>query len=1026
MTAEQPSPLGALLLRTRKRADLTQEALAERAGVSANTVSNLEAGRGHLPRQATLELLVEALAGTLGLDPAERSALGAAFREAAGASRAVRRDPDSDRPAQRSAPPIPPLPPALPAGTLVFLVGAPVSEQVPRDHLPPGTIPRLAGLLQRLVPPHGGHLVDPPEGPDGAVCVFTSPDRALSAACALQQVLADGTPVPVGLALHAGWAEPGDGGYAGATRLHAVRLARLGHAGQLLLTQAMRDRLGGAVPEGVRLQDVGRHSLSAVERPAPLYQILPAGRPARFPPLRPPQAPPTNLPVQATSFVGREREQAVAIALLRQAPLLTLTGSGGCGKTRLALQTAADLLEDYPDGAWLVELAAIVDPALVPQAVATALRVREEPERPLAATLLEALRSKRLLLLLDNCEHLLAACADLAATLLARCPYLQVLATSRERLGIRGEVVYRVPSLSLPGPVPCLSVAELAACEAVQLFVERARAARPAFALDAGNADAVARICARLDGIPLALELAASRVGSLLPETIAARLEECLGLLTGGPRDVLPRHRTLRAALDWGWDLLGEQEQMLLRRLAVFAGGWTLGATVAVCCGEGVTDWAVPDLLADLVGKSLLALDEGGARARYSMLETVREYVTERLAVSEREAAVVRDRHLHWCLALAGEAEPRLAGSEQVAWLDRLEAEHDNMRAALSWSVRDGGDDSVLGLRLAGALWRFWHARGYMSEGRRWLDAVLAACGGGPAACRARVLTGAGVLAGQQGDHAPAVTLFEEALALWRELGDRQGITLALHNMGVVFRMEGDYVRAAALFEEVLALRRVMEDRQGIGLALNNLGLVAYRLGDSQRAASLHEEALRLQRELGDTRRIAGSLGNLGNVAHQAGDPERAVTLHEEALVSQRALGDSIGIATSLINLAAAVFDTTDYTRAAILLREAFLLGRDLGARDLLSEGLEIASWLAAVERPRTAAQLGGASEALCATLGLSLPRWYRIAHERAVLTMRAALGEEAHAVAWAEGQALALEEAVDLALAKSTNERGE
>ncbi|HWE64376.1 MAG TPA: AAA family ATPase, partial [Chloroflexota bacterium] len=526
MESEQSSPLGAL--QATQRAELTQEELAEQAGVSVNTISNLEAGRGHLPRQATLDLLVRALAGSLALAPAEQADLRAAFREAAGASRAQRQPTAPDGPA---APQVAPTIPLLPSGTLTFLVCALVPATTPQlEHARArqAILPQLARLLQQAVPALGGRLVDPPEGPDGAVCLFPRVGDAVVAACMLQQALWERAGPRAGaagadmaadwsmcLALHTGWAEPGAGDYAGPTRWRAARLARLGQAGQLLLTQTTRELVGGSLPEGVRLHGVGQQRLSVVERPQPLYQLLPSLQPAAFPPLRPPPAPPTNLPMQLTSFIGREREQATMSALLAQAPLVTLVGAGGCGKTRLALQVAAEQLEAYPDGVWLVELAALREPALVPQAVATALGLREEPGRPLLHTLSDHLHARQVLLVLDNCEQVLRACAELAATLLRRCPHLQVLATSRERLGIGGESSYRVPSLALPTPDQQLPAAALSAYEGVQLFLERARAGQPDFALTGENAAVVTQICARLDGVPLAIELAAARVGSL-------------------------------------------------------------------------------------------------------------------------------------------------------------------------------------------------------------------------------------------------------------------------------------------------------------------------------------------------------------------------------------------------------------------------------------------------------------------------------------------------------------------------------
>ncbi len=578
---ELPIPLSSFLLRSRKRAELTQEELAERSGVSVNTIGNLEAGRGHLPRQSTLDLLVDALAAACAMNPQERADLAQEFQSAVRDSQARRRTAGAEAQVEHERAP------ALPAaGTLTFLVCAGVPDSARQAEVTRQPRGGLAALLPQIVNHNGGVLLEPPDEHSDAVAVFVAADAALAAADALLRALRErpattaggdsaGVDVPVCLALHEGWAQPGAGDYGGATRRRALRLARLGHGGQVLLSQATKERLGRTLPKGLRLLDLGTYSMSPVERPQPIYQLQADTIPSSFRPLRTLQVPPTNLPLQPTSFIGRSPELAAVEALLAGAPLVTLVGTGGCGKTRLALQLAAELLDGYRDGAWFVELAPLPDPALVAQAVATALELREQPGRLLLSTLLEALRGRRLLLVLDNCEHLVESCAVLAAAVLRSCPHVQLLATSRERLGIRGESLYRVPSLTLPTAGARSTEVELQAYESVQLFVDRARASHAEFALTAENAHAVAQVCARLGGIPLAIELAAARTLTLPVTQIAVRLDQSMGILTGGPRDVLPRHQTLRAALDWSWALLSAQEQVVLRRLAVFAGGCT-------------------------------------------------------------------------------------------------------------------------------------------------------------------------------------------------------------------------------------------------------------------------------------------------------------------------------------------------------------------------------------------------------------------------------------------------------------------
>jgi tetratricopeptide (TPR) repeat protein len=544
-------------------------------------------------------------------------------------------------------------------------------------------------------------------------------------------------------------------------------------------------------------------------------------------------------------------------------------------------------------------------------------------------------------------------------------------------------------------------------------------------------------------------------VSSLPAEGIAARLDDRFKLLTGGPRTALPRQQTLRAALDWSHDLLSLSEQALLRRLAVFAGGWTLEAAESVCAGETVASREVLDLLSALVNKSLVLLEDAEDGPRYHFLETVRQYARGRLEMAG-ETVQVRDRHLAWCFALAEQAEPALVGAEQEVWLGRLEAEHDNVRAALAWVGERGAVD--LGLRLAGALWRFWSVRGYLSEGRQWLEMALA--GKGPAApeARARALNGAGNLASSQGDHARAVALHEKALALWRELGNRQGIAGSLNSLGNVAYQQGDYMQAAALYEESLALKRELGDKWSIAAALNNLGAVASEQGDYARAVALLEESLVLKRELGDKQGIAASLNNLGNAVRQQGDYVRAAALHAASLALKRELGDKQGIAYSLHNLADVAYLQGDYARAAALteeslmlrreledkqgianslhslgivmymqgdhgrasrfLREAVLLGWEIGARWLVTGALEVFAWVMGVSgQPERAAQLGGAAESQREILGVPLPPEQWASHDRALQAMRGTLGEDALAAAWAEGRTLSLDQASGLAL---------
>jgi predicted ATPase/transcriptional regulator with XRE-family HTH domain len=682
-----------------------------------------------------------------------------------------------------------------------------------------------------------------------------------------------------------------------------------------------------------------------------------------------------NLPASLSSFIGREHAQARVRDLLASHRLVTLVGAGGVGKTRLALAVAAASLGAFPDGVWLVELAALADPGLAPGAVAEALGLREEPGRPVLETLRDHCGSKRLLLLLDNCEHLLAACAALAGTLLRAAPDLRILATSREALGVAGEHRYRVPSLSVPDPEHLPSPELAGSYEAVRLFVARAQERRDSFALTAANARAVAEICARLDGLPLAIELAAARIAAMSVAMIAAHLNDRFRLLTTGSGDLPTRQRTLRAALDWSWELLDAREQSLLRCFSVFAGGWTLEAAVAVCAAEGMDYWAVVDGIDALVNRSLVLMDESpeGA-ARYRLLESVRQYTGEQLAVAGEEA-VIRDGHLSYFLVLAEQAVKEFRGPELGTWLDRLETEHDNLRASLSWArTRALGEE---GLQLAAALAPFWEFRGHIAEGRRRLEEMLAAFQGSPRA-RARALNAAGFLVLRGGEQRASLALYQESLALRRDLDDTLGMAVSLNNIGNAHVELGEYEQAEPAYAEALDLYRALGDQSGVATAFNNQAVATRELGQYERAEALAKESLVLRREQGDLRGVAEATNNLAQTASEQGRNERAAALFKEGL----------------------------------------LLSRDVGDMIRLLEALEGLAWAAAaLGQPRWAARQGGAAEAERERLGLPQGIPERSFRERAIQAMRAALGEDTFAAAWAEGRARPLNEAVALAL---------
>ncbi|GAC1433999.1 MAG: BTAD domain-containing putative transcriptional regulator [Chloroflexota bacterium] len=690
--------------------------------------------------------------------------------------------------------------------------------------------------------------------------------------------------------------------------------------------------------------------------------------PAGVPPWRVLPTSKTNVPTPSSSFVGRAWEVAEIGDLLTMSRLVTLTGPGGCGKTRLALEVAATRVAAHAAGVWLVELAALADPALVPRAVAAALGITERPGQPLRATLRTFLRPRDLLLVVDNCEHLIDACASLVADLLADCPYLRVLATSREGLAVAGERTYLVPSLATPDPAHQPTLERLAAYEAVTLFLERARSRHPALRLTAANAGAVAQICARLDGLPLALELAAARVGVLPVEGIAARLDDRFRLLTGGMRTALPRQQTLHATIDWSYALLSPAERRLMQRLAVFAGGWTLEAAAEVCAADGGAGAEVLDLLGTLVDKSLAQAREEDGAVRYRFLETVRAYAQEHLEASGDQDEIAR-RHAASYLALAEQAEPALWSLQQTSWFRRLAAEQDNLRAAITWALAH--DEVAVALRLAGALWRFWTYQGDYGGWRRLIETGLARAteASVPAQVRAKALEAAGWLAFHQWDYAAAAALGAESLRLARGEGDPLAVRGALVVMAKGAYGLGRQAEAIALFDEALDICRAQGYSSFLAPLLTSLGMALAKAGEGARAEGLMEEALGLLQTQGETYIGAQTMRSLAHLVLAHGERERAAALFRESLRVSNENGHKQGLAESLEGLAAVCGAARQAKQAARLFGAADAL-RDAADQPLHPDDrVMLASYLAGVR-----AQLGDAAWEAAWAKGHALP----------------------------------------------------
>jgi predicted ATPase/class 3 adenylate cyclase/Tfp pilus assembly protein PilF len=957
----------------------------------------------------------------------------------------------------------------LPTGAVTFLfTDIEGSTQLWEQH-PEAMKSALAkhdSILRETVESNHGHIIKTTG--DGVHAVFASALDAVLAVLATQRQFQSpiaNLRLKIRVGLHTGAAEARDGDYFGPSLNRTARLMAVGAGGQILLSAVTAKLAQGHLPDGVSLRDLGEHHLKDLIHPEHIYQVVAPDLRADFPPLKSLDALVNNLPIQLTSFVGREAEVAEVKRLLVTTHLLTLTGSGGTGKTRLSLQAAADLLPSFAGGVWWVELAPLADPALIPQTVAATLGLRAEGNRPVLEALTEYLREKTVLLILDNCEHVILACARLAETLLSTCPDLRILASSREALGIPGEVTFRVPSLSLPdarGPAP--DEARLDS-EAARLFVERAKSALPDFTITGHNAPAIAEVCRRLDGIPLAIELAAARVNVLRVEQVAARLSDRFRLLTGGSRTALPRQQTLRAMMDWSYDLLQDDERLLLRRTSVFAGGWELEAAESICGWKGLEANEVLEVLTRLVNKSLVVAERhSGAEARYHLLETVRQYAREKLSEAG-EIEEARNRHLEYFMHLAEAAEPELLRSKQVGWLKRLEDDFDNFRAALEWSQGDPAplrSEKTLekGLRLGSAIWRFCLRHGYAHEFDERLSQLLAHPGAASRTpARAKALTALSILCVWQTNYARARALAEESLALHQELGDPQGEAASLSALGNAARLQDDAVwpshflkslalsrslkdhsglsevlilfgynltskepeQAQAYLEEGLALARERGDVISMAGALDYLGALALRQGNLPQARLWLEESLAIQRPLGAPGYV-NTLGYLGQLARYEGHPAQARVYCEEALSMSQNAGMTSIFLWSLIDLGHIALQEGQWEETQTLfvkaLRQFGAVGRKKGVLYAV-EGL--ASLAAQQRQPERTARLFAWAATARKTNDLPLLPGERAEVDRHLALAKSQLDDATFEALWVEGREMTMEKAIQSALQTST-----
>ena len=849
---------------------------------------------------------------------------------------------------------------------------------------------------------------------DGFYVAFSRAAQALAAALAGQRALHRAEwPAPtrlrVRMALAAGVVEERDGDYFGPPLNLAARVLAAGHGGQILLAQSAQRELAGEAAPGVQLRDMGMRRFRGLNEPQRIFQVEVADLPAHFSPLHTLDPRPTNLHGELTSFVGREEAIRSIGGLLRRADvrLVTLTGPGGIGKTRLSSQVAASLLDENDDGVFFVPLAPVHDPALIPTTIAQTLGAQESPGRVPMDELIAYLRSRQLLLVLDNFEHLVDA-APLVNDLLRAAPYLKILATSREALQIYGEHIYPVAPLAAPSAQERITLQLLERFPATALFVQRAQAGAPHLALAESDAPTVARICASLDGLPLAIELAAARAGQFSLGEMAEQLQHRLGFLNNGPRDLPARQRTLRGALDWSYDLLSEEEQKLFVRLAVFVGGGSAEAAEHLLAGATHTPGEMTALLQSLAAKSLIQRQPGGG-SRYTILESIREYAWERLEASG-DLEELRARHARYFAALVTKFETDLTGEQQAAIYQILKAEEDNLRATLEWSLQQAGDTTALAL--CGILWRWWAAQSRLREGTGWLERALTHQTGAGVALQAKALWGAGRLAFFQADYPKAEKSLQKSLALYRQIEDKDGVAWVLDALGAVVMQREEYEQARRLFGESLALHRAAGNRRGISHSLDDLGQIAFLQGEIEQAAQLFEEGLNLRRQLGSQEGTAVAIVNLSEALGVQGAYQRAEDLLQEGIHIYRQLNLPFGIILCLGNLGQMKGKQGDFAGALVCYLECLNHLREVDEEEeelVAEELLGLAAALHQTGADEAAARVLGLAEDRLKNLEDNLALWEEYEQQQGAVGSR--LGQAVWKRAWVEGQRMTLSE---------------
>jgi predicted ATPase/class 3 adenylate cyclase len=924
----------------------------------------------------------------------------------------------------------------LPVGTVTFLfTDIEGSTKLWQEHPDAMTVAlsRHHAILSESIAIHGGYVFQIIG--DEFCGAFSIAKDGLEAALDAQRRLkaeewGEIGAIRVRMVLHTGSVELRAGEYVSGeyisnlTLSRTARLLSVGHGGQVLLSQSTKDLLTYDIPDGIKLRDLGEHRLKDLLQVEHIYQVLSDGLPDRFPSLKSVDALPNNLPIQLTSFVGRVQEVEEICAYLRRevVRLITLTGPGGVGKSRLSLQVGVELLHDFKDGVFFIALAPIQKPGLVASVIAQTLGVRESTDRSFIDVLKDELGEKQILLILDNFEQVVSA-APLVSELLSSIPLLKVLVTSRIALHLRGENIYTVQPLSLPPKDLMLkegseSTATLFSNEAVRLFFERAVAVKADLIFSEENIRLIANICHQLEGLPLGIELAAARIRHLPPRALLKRLSSRLQILKGGGRDLPERQQTLRATLDWSYDLLGDNERCLFSCLGVFPGGCTLDAAEAI--SDLPDSFDVLSGIASLVENSLLIQKEDfKGEPRYWMLETIREYALEHLEASG-EAAIVWRKHLQFLAGLAKIGDNKINGPDADYWYKIFQTELDNVRATLNWVLESKfaeEQDIEVAAWLAGRLWWAWYQCGDLADGRRWATQILDRLPMNLPA-RAKLLIAVGCYSWQQGDYSTAAPFLDDSVKLWRELHDEFGLAEALHFQGHLIFDQKEYVEAGILYQESRELYRRLGDFERILPLIGDLGMVAYHLGDYEKARNLYEECLVLSREHGSKDNIAQTLYRLGDLARLAGDNAGSDVFYKEGLTYFKEMGTKLEIASGLHKLGYITLYRHDPHQAGILFKESIKIQQEAGNKQGIAECLfGLAGVAGIMGQLEHATQLFGAGQALLDMVGAPLSPADKAEYERDLAEMQRKLAPNVFENAWKVGQAMTIEQAIELAL---------